>query len=152
MPGPPPKSSKTRARRTKTSTAAKLRVVPIPEKPELPKRPEDDPWHPMVIHFWDDVWASPMADEFLDADLHGLFKLAQLEQDFWSARSPTARKEAATEIRLQRQCFGLTPLDRRRLQWEIDRGEEAESKTRKRRADKAAKSRKKKDPRVALAV
>jgi hypothetical protein len=38
----------------------------------------------------------------------------------------------AAEIRLQRQCFGLTPLDRRRLQWEIERAEAAERRDRPR--------------------
>jgi hypothetical protein len=152
MPGPPPKDPRLRGRRNKTSTRAKLTAAPAPPKPDLPSRADDDPWHPQVVSFWESVWASPMADEFVEADHHGLFKLAQLEQDFWTARSPTARKEAATEIRLQRQCFGLSPLDRRRLQWEIDRGEEADSRTRKRRTSKASSSRGKKDPRAALAV
>ena len=70
-----------------------------------------------------------MAREFLDADIHELYILAILVDEFW--RNPT--KELASEIRLQRQCFGLTPIDRRRLQWEVERGEEAERKTKQRR-------------------
>lgn len=133
MPGPPPKSSKTRQRRNKTSTRAKLRIAGEPPKaPELPEI-ADRIWDRMTILWWRSVWASPMAAEFVEADHHGLFKLALLEDDYWKAKSPTARKELASEIRLQRQCFGLTPLDRRRLQWEVEKVEDAQDKGRKRR-------------------
>jgi hypothetical protein len=71
-----------------------------------------------------------MAPEYDSSDIHGLLMLAVLVDDFWAA--PSAVK--AAEIRLQRQCFGLTPIDRRRLQWEIARGTEAEQRTERRRA------------------
>lgn len=58
-----------------------------------------------------------MAPEYLEADQHALLMLASLVNEFWTA--PTTA--LAAEIRLQRQCFGLTPLDRRRLQWEIEK-------------------------------
>lgn len=60
-----------------------------------------------------------MAPEFLKSDLHGLFRLAVLVDAFW--REPS--KELAAEIRLQQAAYGLSPLDRRRLQWEIKRSE-----------------------------
>ena len=69
-----------------------------------------------------------MAPEFLEADVHGLFLLAELEDDFHKAERPRDRVELAKEIRLQRQAYGLTPIDRRRLQWEVDRGDEAEQR------------------------
>jgi hypothetical protein len=49
------------------------------------------------------------------------------------AESGRERAALSAEIRLQRQCFGLSPIDRRRLQWEIERTEEAQEKGRKRR-------------------
>jgi len=60
-----------------------------------------------------------MAAEFLQADIHGLFRLALLIDAFWL--QPT--KELAAEIRLQQTAYGLTPIDRRRLQWEVERVE-----------------------------
>ena len=125
-----PKNPATRQRRNRASTARKLSGLPDDfERPELPG---SRPWHPMTLDWWDDVWASPMASEFIDggADIHGLYILAVLVDDFWA--TPTT--SLAAEIRLQRQCFGLTPIDRRRLQWEIERGEAASERTRKRRA------------------
>jgi hypothetical protein len=128
MPGPAPKHASVRARRNKTSTGARLSVVHSVKAPDLP--PRDAGWHPMTAEWWRDVWASPMAPEFDDSDRHGLFLLAVLVDAFWVEPS----KELAAEIRLQRQCFGLTPIDRRRLQWEIERTDEAQERGRKRRA------------------
>jgi hypothetical protein len=70
-----------------------------------------------------------MAAEFLQADIHGLYILAELVDRFWAEPN----KELAAEIRLQRQCFGLTPIDRRRLQWEVERGESAATRTQQRK-------------------
>jgi hypothetical protein len=149
MPGPLPTDPSVRQRRNKTATAAKLPLggASTVDVPELPERFREDretgeftpiSWHPRTSAWWSTVWASPMAPEFLDADVEGLFLLAELEDDFHRAESAKERIELAKEIRLQRQCFGLTPIDRRRLQWEVDRGEEAEGKRKKRRRSEAA--------------
>jgi hypothetical protein len=118
---------------------------------EVPDLPGERVWHPLTESWWDDIWSSPMAPEFDHSDTHGLFVLAMLVDAFWVEPSTGL----AAEIRLQRQCFGLTPIDRRRLQWEIDRGEEAaQSTTKRRNASKptGARSRAKKtDPRQMLA-
>ena len=131
-----PKNPATRQRRNRTSTARTLAGLP----PDFvtPELPDVRPWQSMTLSWWDDVWASPMASEFIDggADIHGLYLLAVLVDEFWSNPSTSL----AGEIRLQRQCFGLTPIDRRRLQWEIDRGEDASERTRKRHAPPPASS------------
>ncbi|MGE5828829.1 MAG: hypothetical protein ACM30G_10795 [Micromonosporaceae bacterium] len=132
-----------RARRNRTSTAATLSPDHDIQAPPLPDRP----WHPQTLAWWADVWASPMAPEYDESDKHGLFVLAVLVDSFW--RKP--HWTAAAEIRLQRQCFGLTPMDRRRLQWEIDRGEAAAERTRARRPVSPAKLRAVDDPRRLLA-
>lgn len=130
MPGPIPKPSHLRQRRNREATAATLTLDD--HGIEAPELPGDRDWHPRTLAWWEDVWASPMAPEFLEADVHGLFLLAELEDDFHKADSPKVRIELAKEIRLQRQAYGLTPIDRRRLQWEVDRGDEAEARRRKR--------------------
>lgn len=121
-----PKPAGMRQRRNRVSTSAKLSADPKLKAPALPDRP----WHPMTLAWWRDVWSSPMAPEYDESDRHGLFMMAVLVDEFWLG--PT--KDLASEIRLQRQAFGLSPIDRRRLQWEIDRGDEANERTRKRRA------------------
>lgn len=134
------------ARRNRTSTNARLTSEHEIEAPELPTAA--DGWHPQTLEWWRDVWASPMAPEYDESDRHGLFMLAVLVDSFW--RQPS--KDLAAEIRLQRQNFGLTPLDRRRLQWEIERGDEAAAKGAKRRAaaTEAKAPTTRNDPRVAL--
>lgn len=126
---PLPKHPSARARRNKVAGARTLTVVHDVETPPLPALELDVDWHPMTEAWWDGIWSSPMAPEFDPSDLHGLYLLARLVDAFWYEPSTAL----AAEIRLQRQCFGLSPIDRRRLQWEIDRGEEAEEKTRGRR-------------------
>jgi hypothetical protein len=68
-----------------------------------------------------------MASEFIAADVPGLLLVAQLVDRF-----NYGEVALAAEIRLQRQCFGLTPLDRRRLQWQIEKVSEAERRRTKR--------------------
>jgi hypothetical protein len=99
-------------------------------------------WHPLTRQWWKRAWSSPMAAEWAEADLDGLFVLAVLQDSFYRDPDP----KLAAEIRLQRQCFGLTPLDRRRLQWEVERGEQAqESSTRRKVATRAPRA---SDPRL----
>ena len=121
MPGPIPKSAITRQRRNKKSTAATLKAEGG-ELREVPPMPEE--WHNMTKAWWEDVWRSPMADEFIEADKHGLYRLAVLVNEFWEHPS----KDLHAEIRLGQQAFGLTPIDRRRLQWEVGRAESASRK------------------------
>lgn len=150
MPGPMPKRNP--ARRNKTTTRAVLVADHDIEAPELPER--EGGWHSQTAQWWRDVWASPMAPEYDESDRHGLFALASLVDDFWRSDSARERAALAAEIRLQRQCFGLTPIDRRRLQWEIERTDEAQAKGRQRReAEAAGKSKaptKANDPRSVL--
>ena len=142
-----PKDPSIRVRRNKVSTKATLKSDAAIIAPELPERD----WHPMVLAWWRDLWSSPMAPEFDDSDRHGLFKLALLHDDFWKADQPKIRKEASAEIRLQEQRFGLSPIDRRRLQWEIERTEEAVERGEKRRtAARPASGPAKGDPRAVL--
>lgn len=131
MPGPAPKDPSTRARRNKNATAAKLKADPKVKAPVLPASVD---WNPLTLEWWADIWVSPMAPEYDESDRHGLFMLAMVVNDFWLAESATSRKEAAAEIRLQAQRFGLSPMDRRRLQWEIERTEEAQDAGKRRRA------------------
>jgi hypothetical protein len=59
-----------------------------------------------------------VASKFLRVDEHALFVIAALRDLFW--RTPDAA--LAAEIRLQEARFGLDPLARRRLGWEIHDG------------------------------
>ncbi len=144
MPSPIPKDPKLRQRRNKVATRAILSPEVDIERdiPPLPKRRK---WHYLTKEWWQRIWQSPMVPEYLEADLDGLFILAVLVDKFW--RKPT--KELAGEIRLQRQCFGLSPIDRRRLQWEVEKVEDA---TRRRRPSERVQKPTSDDPRKLLSV
>lgn len=130
--GPAPKHPSARRRRNKVSTAATLRVLD-PDDIVVPPLPPRRQWQPETLERWETVHSSPMAPEFTDSDLYNLYDLAELWDDFLLAESPADRIKISSEIRLKGKDFGLTPLDRRRLSWEIDRGEEAEEATKQRR-------------------
>lgn len=144
------------ARRNKSATRATLTRDHDVKMPPLPERvvgtddgPEVTDWREQTLAWWADIWASPMAPEFEISDIHGLYLLAILVDDFW--RNPSTA--LAAEIRLQRQAFGLTPIDRRRLQWEIERVDEAQDQGAKRRAarrEQQATKEPKPDPRNVL--
>ena len=132
MPGPAPKNPEIRQRRNQSATQAVLPAEDSPRK-RAPMLPKEMDWHGMTRRWWKDIWASPMAGEFLRADEHALYRLAVLIDKFWRAPS----KELASEIRLQQQAFGLTPLDRRRLEWSIEQAEQAKDKTDRQRSKRA---------------
>jgi hypothetical protein len=122
--GPAPKPAHLRQRTNRKPGAAQLETpsgkVDVPELPN----PDQREWHPMTVAFWKAIWASAMAAEWLPSDMYGLGRLVVLCDDF--NKEPTAKLSA--EIRMLQKDFGLTPLDRSRLSWEVQRGEEAERK------------------------
>lgn len=131
--GPNPKDPKLRQRRNKSVTKSTLVIDSRKTIKRAPQLPKDRAWDPMVRKWWKDVWASPMANEYLPSDVHGLLILAALMDKFWMFPN----KQLASEIRQQQQAFGLTPLDRRRLEWTVVQTEDAKDKRDKKRASEA---------------
>jgi hypothetical protein len=142
--GPPPKDALIRQRSNKKSSAAALVA---PENPKVQPLPKGRAWMAETKAWWNIVWSSPMAGEYLDSDRAGLVRVAILVDDFNAADSPSLRTKLMTEIRLQEARFGLSPVDRARLHWEVAKGEEAERKRQKPKPPVRQK-----DPRAALRV
>jgi hypothetical protein len=153
MPGPSPKPANLRQRRNKKAGAATL---PPPENTSGEKKktpalqnPDKRKFHKLTRDWWKRVWESPMAGEYLPTDIDGLARLAILIDNYYKCPISTGAKETLAEIRLQEARFGLSPVDRSRLQWEVQRGEEAEQKRKpKQRSTPPHKS----DPRGILGV
>lgn len=126
MPGPLPKPAAQRRRRNVAPGARTLTLAPRGPAPALHGN-----HHPATLAWWESIWSSPMAGEYDPSDIHGLALLDDLYDAYWTLPPEKAMTKLtlAGEIRLQRQCFGLSPIDRRRLQWEIDRGDESVAKT-----------------------
>lgn len=144
--GPAPKPAHMRQNRSKKSTKAVL--VPVEMGAQIPDMPNPDgrEFHALAIKWWDNVWTSPMANEYLETDVDGLGRVALLVDEYY--KKPTGRqgRDLMGEIRLQEARFGLSPIDRSRLQWEVQKGEEAQKKRQPQRAAKSSG----KDPRAAL--
>lgn len=119
--GPAPKPSFLRQRTNKKAGATVLEARLNADVPPL-EHPNGGEWHPRTLDAWRKFFESPMASEWLPTDIDGLAMLAACYDKFYREGD----LEALKEIRLQRPHFGLTPLDRSRLQWEVKRGEDAE--------------------------
>ena len=146
MAGRPPKPAHLRQNKTKKSTRAVLtEVTPGTQIPDIPN-PDDRDFHPLAIKWWDNVWTSPMANEYLETDVDGLGRVALLVDEYYKNPSGRAGRDLMGDIRLQEARFGLSPLDRSRLQWEVQKGEEAQKKRQPQRAPQSSG----KDPRAAL--
>lgn len=117
----PKKHPSTRARRNKASTAAVLPAgsdVAGAIMPELVDRPIG--WHPMAAAWWVAVWRSPMHHEWhFETDLHNVYMAVMHYHDVWCAETPSERQKATASYDKAVAKLGLTPYDRRRLEWTI---------------------------------
>lgn len=151
MPGPPPKPAPLRRRRNQAGASVRLSAPPARRRaPTLPGARE---LLAETRRWWRTVWASPMASVWLDADVPALERLARLhdlsarelaivrEGPRVSEEILQAAEEVGPEVRISitfdsplsasvlseiRQLedrLGLSPMSRRRLQWEVERAE-----------------------------
>lgn len=142
MSGPAPKNAGVRARKNKASTRAILTEREDAEIPELPPLTieiidsegvtliVERKWHPLTVAWWQAIWPSPMAAEWHSSDVFGLYALAMLYDKVFKTGGNAA---AHAEMRLGRAPYGLTPIDRRRLEWTIESADKAQSEGEKRR-------------------
>lgn len=138
-PGPTAKDPSIRGRRNKTTTRATL-SKPDAETVEKPKLPSSIDWYPEVVSWWGDLWTSEPRKEWIDVDTHLLYVAARLYQMMLDPDTkPTAAKALAGEYRQILVQFGLTPMARRTLQWEVLRVE-GEKQNAARRASSGATS------------
>lgn len=153
--GPAAKPAGTAQRRNKSSTKASLKLTVDHEVPALPTAsdwfPVDptDPasvifpgtddgelrWPAPVTRWWNDIWGSPMSNEFVHSDIQGLYLAAfYLAQALNPFAKLSDRLSAGKAHEACIRNYGLNPMARRTLQWEIERVSEAQSRGAKRRA------------------
>jgi hypothetical protein len=140
MPRPLKHPSVRQRRNTASSAATLYHLKPDEiEIPELPTRYDNDGnerlWSIHTQEWWEAIWSSPMAPEFHKSDIHGLYDMAVLKEAFWNGRV-----DLHSEIRLYEQQFGLNPLARRRLEWQIVDTEKAQEAAEERAEAKASKA------------
>ena len=139
--GPPPKPAGKAQGKRRKSTASTMTALPA----KAPKLPRKSPtWRKATREWWASVWNSPMAENFLDADVPSLVRIAELidRLDRLDPDDHALALKLTAEIRLAQSAFGLTPGDRLRLHWSIRPPMEPEPKK--------TKQRKKDDPRRLL--
>lgn len=88
--------------------------------------------------WWRTIWASPMAAVWLDADVPTLVRLAGLVDTINREGVTDDTRPLLGEIRALEDRFGLSPIARRRLQWEVDQAATATGDVQRAR-DAAAK-------------
>lgn len=140
--GPAPKPDSIRSRRNRHTTAATLPSErEIRERlrgkklPRLPRRTDGEEWDRRTSDWWREAMRSPMAEQYLAADRHGLLLAFTLIDEFYDqaddARGSKGRVSRlvmlAVEIRQQIARFGLTPRDRLSLHWHVPPDEEDEA-------------------------
>lgn len=121
MPGPKPKPLGMRVRPSHAATRTTIEAS-MAARVSLSGRHE-----PETLAWWDVIWSSPISAEWVDADVPGLVALAALVDLYWRAANGDGRDASKflAEIRMQCREFGLTPMARRSLQWEVKRVERA---------------------------
>jgi hypothetical protein len=93
-------------------------------------------WSSATLRYWLRIWSSPMAPEFYhQSDIEGLYRLAALVELFW--RKPSGALNA--DIARYENQFGLNPLARRRLEWQIVDTEKAQDAAEQRQQRKASR-------------
>ena len=123
MSGPPPKPAAQRRRRNRAPAPVKLPAEKNANK--APSLPGATSYSKATRAWWATIWRSPMAAVWLEADVPALVRLATLIE---LLEQGEATAMVLAEIRQLEDRFGLSPLARRRLQWEVDRATGSEPK------------------------
>ncbi len=126
MPGPAPKHH---SQRRRANASAGVTTLPAAgrsgKRPALPLKGASKE----AREWWATAWASPMAAVWLAADVPGLVwlaadvpglvRLATLV-DRAAKEGESTPMTVLTEIRALEDRYGLSPLARRRLEWELE--------------------------------
>lgn len=87
-------------------------------------------WAPAVVDWWNDIWSSPMAKEFVDSDIHGLYLACYyLHESINPFYRLTDRLSAAKMFEQTVKNYGLTPSARETLRWQVAQGTAAQNRT-----------------------
>lgn len=111
MPGPPPKPPSLRLRRNR---AGGVVVLPYAPPAKAPKPLAG--WCERTVVWWEAIWRSPMASMWIEVDVAGLERLGVMVDEANRGQGTAA---LLGEIRQLEDRYGLSPMGRRRLQWEM---------------------------------
>jgi phage terminase small subunit len=116
MPDSLPKPAGQRRRRNMQPSSAKLPASGLADSALVPAPPEG--LGEYAVDAWRVWWSSPMAVVWIESDLPALTRMCRLTDQ---AARGDASAAVLSEVRQLEDRFGLSPLARRRLQWEIEK-------------------------------
>lgn len=146
-----PAHSKDPATRQRTNKASTRAVLPAEINHDVPPLPAAHQWigsidegsdgkvdwSPVVYEWWETIWSSPMSNEFHESDIPQLYLAAfYLQQVTNPWLKVTERLAAGKQHEAMVKNFGLNPMSRRSLQWEIEKVSEAQDRSAHRRPPK----------------
>lgn len=117
----PPTPKPTAQRRRRNAIAGVAKLDKVGRKGPAPKPKTTVELCPVAMDYWKTLWASPMALVYTDADVFPLSRMAVLVHERETERSTAGD----SELRQLEDRFGVSPLARRRLNWEIDQAGKA---------------------------
>lgn len=82
--------------------------------PKLPDRPNG--WRQSTVDWWERIWKSPMATQWLEVEYWTLLRLAYMVE---AEKRGEANATLLREMRYLEDAFGLNPASRVRLRWQI---------------------------------
>lgn len=87
-------------------------------------------WFEPVVQWWNDIWTSPMSNEFVDSDIHGLYLACYyLHESLNPWYKLTERLTAAKMFEATVKNYGLNPSSREQLRWSVAQGTAAQNRT-----------------------
>ena len=107
----PPKPATQRRNRSRKLAGEWIVLDEVYSGP-VPQLPETLEWSDDTRRWWSEIWRSPMATQWLEADAEGLSLLALVRQRFLEGDMRLAQ-----EVRLASDDYGLTPKGRLRRRW-----------------------------------
>lgn len=128
-------AQRTDRRKPTKKLTAPTKDVEVPELPDADEWTSTGTWSRPVAAWWQDIHRSPMAAEFAESDLHGLYVAANYLNEALNPRNVAAeRLKLGQAWERAIKAFGLTPNARENLKWSISQAEQAEHRTRDLRA------------------
>ncbi len=112
LPKPP---GQTRRRNLDQPTWTTLTTNDVPE--DVPPFPGRKP-SVAALAFWVAIWTSPIAGMLIEPDHFGVARLCRLHS---KAEQGKAGVGELGELRQLEQLYGISPMARRKLQWEVER-------------------------------
>lgn len=92
-------------------------------------------WSQPVQDWWQDIWSSPMSNEFVQSDIHGLYMACYyFEESLNPFYKATDRIAFAKQFENTVKNYGLNPSARETLRWTVSQGQAAQQRTNQMRA------------------